>query len=198
MKRGKYSKSAARKPIALVLALVLVLGVAIGGTIAWLTASSQTVTNTFTTSDISIALTESDDLDLQMIPGHTITKDPTVKVDAASEDCYLFVEITKNRSFDTYFEAYAVDTAWTALEGYEGVYYIDVDTAAEKDVDIPVLKDNQVKVRSTVTKGMMKDINDKNVDAPTLSFTAYAIQRNNSNTTQFGAVAAWKEIKGIT
>ena len=194
MKKGKYASNRSAKPVALLLALVLVLGIAIGGTIAWLTDSTGTVTNTFTTSDIEITLEESDDLDLQMIPGHTITKDPKVTVDADSEDCYLFVEITKGATFDDYFEEYEVDTAWTALEGYEGVYYIDNPA---KGTAIPVLKNNKVLVSGDVTKTMMENIDNGATAAPTLGFTAYAIQRNNSNDSQFGPVNAWKEIKDL-
>ena len=54
-KRNRRSVSS--KTLALLLALVLVLGVAAGGTIAWLVAQSDTVTNTFTYGDINIALT---------------------------------------------------------------------------------------------------------------------------------------------
>ena len=46
MKKGKYASNRSTKPVALLLAMVLVLGIAIGGTIAWLTDSTGTVTNT--------------------------------------------------------------------------------------------------------------------------------------------------------
>lgn len=204
MSKGKFEKSCGgkifgNKSVALILALVLVLGAVIGGTIAWLTDSTDPVINTFTTSDIDITLAESENLNLKMIPGHTITKDPKATVLATSEDCYLFVEITKNATYDNYFENYVVADGWTALgAAYPGVYYMDIDTAEEKGVAYPVLKDNKVTVKSTVTKTMMEDIDDSKVVAPTLTFTAYAIQRNNSNTTQFGAENAWKEIKGLS
>ena len=196
MKKGKYARKGSGKSVALLLALILVLGIAIGGTIAWLTDTTREVTNTFTTSDINITLVESENLDLQMVPGCTITKDPQVTVLKGSEDCYLFVEITKGETFDTYFEPYEVAAKWTALgDSYPGVYYID---NPEKGAAIPVLKDNKVTVKDTVTKEMMNNIDNQTTVAPTLSFTAYAIQRNNSNTTQFGAENAWKEIKGIS
>ena len=47
-----------------VVALVLVLCCAVGGTLAWLTDTTDPVTNTFTVGDIDIDLTESDHLDL--------------------------------------------------------------------------------------------------------------------------------------
>ena len=47
-----------KKVLALVLAMVLVVVGVAAGTLAWLTAKSDTVTNTFTTSDIKVKLEE--------------------------------------------------------------------------------------------------------------------------------------------
>ena len=47
-----------KKVLALVLAMVLVVVGVAAGTLAWLTAKSDTVTNTFTTSDIKVELKE--------------------------------------------------------------------------------------------------------------------------------------------
>ena len=78
------------KAIVLFLAFALAFGVAVGGTVAWLMAESETVVNTFTYGDIDIKLEESDtheDNDddpntntYEMMPGKTITKDPVVSV----------------------------------------------------------------------------------------------------------------------
>ena len=61
MKNGKYcngKKSLNMKPLAVLLALTLLVGCAIGGTIAWLTAQTGEVVNTFTVGDINIKLEE--------------------------------------------------------------------------------------------------------------------------------------------
>jgi len=127
-----------KKMTVMVVALAMVLCFAIGGTLAWLQASTQSVTNTFTYGDINITLTEtdSDDVDTdannnsyKMVPGGTIEKDPKVTVAGSSEDCWLFVkieeagsiEITENGqgveyTFDD-FLAYAYATGWTVVEG---------------------------------------------------------------------------------
>ena len=93
-----------KRTVALLLAIVLVIGCGIGGTLAWLLDSDGEVKNTFTISDVDISLTETDseddDTDAQentykMIPGHEITKDPTVTVKANSEPCYVFVKVEK-------------------------------------------------------------------------------------------------------
>ena len=67
------------KALALVLVVVLLFGGALGGTLAWLTAKTDTVTNTFTVGDINIDLTETT-TDYKLVPGNTIAKDPTVTV----------------------------------------------------------------------------------------------------------------------
>ena len=73
-----------KRTMALLAAVLLVVGVAIGGTLAWLTAQSDTVVNTFTTSDIEIELKEdigkTSNYQFKMIPGYTIDKDPKVTV----------------------------------------------------------------------------------------------------------------------
>ena len=121
-----------KKVTIVITALALVLCFAIGGTLAWLQDSTQTVTNTFTYGDINITLTEtdSDDVDndannnsYKMVPGGTISKDPKVTVEENSEACWLFVQIVEGGSvkigdeeytFDD-FLTYAIKEGWTLL-----------------------------------------------------------------------------------
>lgn len=159
--------------LTLTAAFVLVAALSIGGTLAWLQAETDPVVNTFTAGDINIDLTESEDLDLKMVPGDTITKDPKVIVEANSEACWLFVKIEESENLDTYI-SYEVDDAWTELE--DGVYYIEVDAATAKaGEEYAVLKGDEVTVL---------DVTEENMEAaettkPTLTFTAYAIQSAN-------------------
>ena len=92
-----------KKTLALLLALVLVFGAAVGGTIAYLTDTTDPVTNTFTVGKVDITLTETFNTDTnndqkndawqaQLIPGTTYAKDPVVTVTNDSEDCWLFVK----------------------------------------------------------------------------------------------------------
>lgn len=60
-----------KRTLALLVALVLVVGCIIGGTLAWLTAKTDAVVNTFTTSDIDVTLTETEE-EYKMVPGYTI------------------------------------------------------------------------------------------------------------------------------
>ena len=169
---------------------------AVGGTLAWLTDSTQEVKNTFTTSDIEITLTESENLDLKMVPGFTITKDPKVTVKAGSEACWLFVKVEKSDNLDS-FISYTVDSSWTALDGVTGVYYREV-AATTADTDFPVLTSNQVTVKKEVTKSQMEALKAENAVQPTLTFTAYATQLYKNNTTKFTAAEAWEILNPTT
>ena len=204
MKRGKYEapyvpkRNSSKKALAMLLSLVLVIGCVAGGTLAWLTATSDEVNNVFTTSDIGVTLEESDNLNLKMIPGWTITKDPKATVTAGSEDCYLFVKVEKSANFDD-FMTYAIADGWTELPDTDGVYYMVFDSqndANENEMGTAysVLKYDQVKVKDSVTKEAMKALTDNT--KPTLSFIAYAVQLYRENGTQFTATEAWAMVNG--
>lgn len=179
-----------KRTMALLAAVLLVVGVAIGGTLAWLTAKSDTVTNTFTTSDIKITLEENEggkDHTFKMIPGYTIKKDPKVTVLAGSEACFLFVKLEKSANFDNYM-TYAMADGWTALEGISNVYYREVTTIPAENAVYDVLRGNQVTVKGEVTSDMMTAAK---VDKPTLTVSAYASQLYKNNTDKFTAAEAW-------
>lgn len=205
-----------KKTVALLLACVMVLGVAIGGSLAWLTDTSGTVTNTFTDSDINIALAETTE-NYKMIPGWTIAKDPKVTIEAGSEACYVFVKIEKSRNYDSYLEQYAVDGAWQQLKDkdnndIQGVYYQKLTSIPAEGWSDYVLAgegtganaNGYVTVKGTVTKEMMDAIDgivaeggDANAEInarPTLTFTAYASQLMKDNSTEFQPYEAWNNV----
>lgn len=189
MSNGKFAKrkGVATKTMFMILAVVLIVGISVGGTLAWLTATTESVVNTFTTSDIEITLAESDNLDLKMVPGYTITKDPKATVVAGSEDCYLFVKLEKSTNFDD-FMTYDIADGWTELPGVDGVYYRTVLTA-EMGTGFSVLKDDQVEVKNTVTKDHMKNLTQTTY--PTLKVTAYASQLYKNASEKFTPADAW-------
>ena len=202
------------KAFAVILAAVLILGGAIGGTMAWLIDGTEAVANVFTDSDINITLVEeakSKPDAFKMIPGHTITKDPKVTVKSGSEDCYLFVKIDKSENYSTYLADYAIVQGWNELNGHEGVYYREVKTS---DVDqtfsllaagsygkegegdgVFTWKENQVLVLPSVTKADMEKIKNNPNDRPTLTFTAYAVQLYKTNGQKFDVAVAWEKAK---
>lgn len=105
----------AKKIVAALLAVVLLIGIGVGGTLAWLTATSGTVTNTFTVGDINITLQEhelkadgtfdttkevTENNNYKVIPGGEQPKDPFVTVKANSENCYVYVMVENNLTID--------------------------------------------------------------------------------------------------
>lgn len=192
-----------KKGLALVLALALMVVGAVGGTLAWLTATSDTVTNTFTTSDITVKLEETkgdgtgNEKTFKMVPGCTIEKDPKATVLKDSEECYLFVKLDKSDKFDE-FLTYTMEEGWQELKGDgiipKTVYYRVVDgTTNQIGTPYSVLKDNQVTVKDSVTKDQMNALTENTF--PKLKITAYASQLyKNANKETFSAVDAWKNI----
>lgn len=169
------------------LALVLVFGAVVGGTLAWLMDQTDPIENVFTVGNVSITLKESDKLDLKMVPGETITKDPKITVLGGSEDAWVFVELTADNEFDSYM-SYTIADGWTALTDADadgvaddGVYYRAVDANAD-DQELVVIKDNAVYVSEDVTKAMMDNIANDLVEAPTLTLKGYAVQMSNIDT----------------
>ena len=179
-----------KKKIALLMAMVMLFGMTVAGTLAWLQAKSETVTNTFTVGDINITLDESELVDGELdvdtrtqtnsyatIPGVTYPKDPTVKVLENSEACWLFVEFKEvNNTFGNPVEKYitfAMDNnVWTKLS--DTVYYTEVSKAdATAGKTYNVIKDTTVTVNSDITK---TDIPAEGSE-PQLIFKAFAVQK---------------------
>lgn len=175
------------KLVVAMLAVTLLIGCAIGGTVAWLTAKTEAVVNTFTYGDINIELNETKPANQQakIIPGVNIEKDPKVTVKANSEACWLFVKVEEEGTFVENKVTYSIATGWTALTGQTDVYYREV-SAATTDTEYYVLEGNKVTVSDTLTK---EDI--QNITNPTLTFTAYAVQKDGIDTVE----AAWEKVK---
>ena len=175
MKNHANRRSVGMKTFVAMLALVLVIGCAVGGTVAWLTAQTDSVVNTFTYGDINIDLKETTGNDYKIIPGVDIEKDPKVIVKANSEACWLFVKVKKEGTFVTNKVTYFIADDWKKLNGTENVYYREVD-AATTDLEFNVLKNNKVTVSEKLTKAEVKNITAEN--QPKLTFTAYAVQQD--------------------
>ena len=186
-----------KKIILLVVAFVLTIAASVGVTLAWLTAKSDDVTNTFAPSDIEITLTEtkgtaiSNGREFLMVPGHRIEKDPTVTVEANSEKCYVFVEVTKTGNLDTYLTYYIAD-GWEVLTEGSGVYYRTVDKT-DTDKSFSILNGDMVTVLTTVTKADMDALTSDSL-YPKLTFKAYAVQYWKTATTEFTPQEAWEQI----
>ena len=182
------------KLVVAMLAVTLLIGCAIGGTVAWLTDKTTAVTNTFTYGDINIELTETKPTNKQakIIPGVDIEKDPKVTVEANSEACWLFVKVEEKGTFVANKVTYSIADGWTKGDGTnipENVYYREVD-AVTADTDFAVLEGNKVTVSDTLTKEDIKNITTN----PTLTFTAYAVQKDGIA----DAATAWAKVLTTT
>lgn len=181
MKHGENRRSVSSKAFVVMLALVLALGCAVGGTIAWLTAQTPDVKNTFTYGKINIELTETTGTEYKIIPGKNIAKDPKVTVKANSEDCYLFVKVVEDGTFVANKVTYTIRAdGWTKGDGTNiptDVYY-RVVPAATTDTAFYMLTGDAANPNGVVTvKDTLTKDDIKNITNPTLTFTAYAIQK---------------------
>ena len=184
------------KAVTAMLALTLVLAAywAVGGTAAWLAAKSDPIASTFTFGDINITLTDEDPKEgqIKIIPGVNIPKDLKVTVKADSVDCWLFVKVEETGTFVDGKVTYAMDDGWIQGNGTqipEDVYYREVrEVMAERAFS--VLKDDKITVSKELTKEDIQNITTQ----PTLTFTAYAVQREGINT----AAEAWATIGTAT
>lgn len=186
MKNHANRRSVSSRTFIAMLALVLVIGCAVGGTVAWLTAQTDSVVNTFTYGDINIELNETkpENNQAKIIPGVDIEKNPTVTVKKDSEACWLFVKVEEEGTFVTDRVTYSIADDWTKVDDTENVYYREVNAAAT-DQEFNVLKDNKVTVSEKLTKAEVNRINAEN--QPKLTFTAYAVQKDGIDS----AATAW-------
>lgn len=191
-KKANRRRNVGMKTFVAMLALVLVIGCAVGGTVAWLVSSTDAVVNTFTYGDINITLGETTGNDYKIIPGVNIDKNPKVTVKEDSEACWLFVKVEEDGTFVTNKVTYSIADGWTKGDGTKipaNVYYREVD-AVEADTDFAVLKDNKICVSEDLSKSDIQSITTK----PTLTFTAYAVQRDRID----DAATAWAKAAPTT
>lgn len=175
-KKANRRRSVGMKTFVVMLALVLVIGCAVGGTVAWLVSSTSAVVNTFTYGDINITLGETTGNDYKIIPGVNIDKNPKVTVKKDSEACWLFVKVEEEGTFVANKVTYSIADGWTKGDGTKipaNVYYRAVDAVTD-DTDFAVLKDNKIYVSEELSKGDIQSISAQ----PKLTFTAYAVQKD--------------------
>ena len=183
-KKANRRRSVGMKTFVAMLALVLVIGCAVGGTVAWLVSSTNAVVNTFTYGDINITLSETTGDDYMIIPGVNIDKDPKVTVKKDSEACWLFVKVEEKGTFVANKVTYSIADGWMKGDGTNipaNVYYREVN-AVTADTSFYVLKGNTeypngvVTVSEDLTKAEVNSITAEN--QPKLTFTAYAVQKD--------------------
>lgn len=193
-RRMSNKKFIAILSVFVMLALTMVVGCAVDGTVAWLVSESESSVSTFTLGDINIKLTgESESQPLKIIPGVKIERSLKVTVEPNSEACWLFVKV-EGANWSHFPDAngtakvsYSVDVqdGWTALNNHPGVYYREVSAEAAQRGDAYDVNCN-VTVSQMLTKAEVNSIAAET--QPKLSFTAYAVQRDGID----DAVRAWE------
>lgn len=207
-----------KKILAVIAAAALAVSCVVAGTLAWLTAESETITNTFTVGDINISLKEhvydetsgltSDIANggnvYGFVPGDTLPKDPYVTVQAGSKACWLFIHVKEENNTYTGLEGkiigYTVDTTgWTSVPGHDGFYYREVAATAETTAPMYILANNRVTVNGNITKEMVDGTAEagsapavSGIESlnPQLIFTAAAVQKDNVA----DVTAAWDKL----
>lgn len=185
-RRMSNKKFIAILSVFVMLALTMVVGCAVDGTVAWLVSESKSSVSTFTLGDINIELTESEsgNQPLKIIPGVDIRRSLKATVKPNSEACWLFVKVEEtnwshfpdaNGTAKVSYSVAGGTNDWKALDNYPGVYYREVSaenakTGVEYDVNC------NVTVSQMLTKAEVNSIAAGT--QPQLSFTAYAVQRD--------------------
>lgn len=200
-----------RKALLTIVCALALVAISVGATVAYL-ASTDVVTNTFTVGKVVITLDESDVYEFgqtdipetkthgekideaprvqentyKLFPGKQYDKDPIVHVDAASEDCYVFIEVVNEIAAiedATKIADQIIANGWTKLEnatGATGDVYYKVSNKADTDRELEVFA--TVKIKGTVDNTTLADYENK-----TVKVTAYAIQKDGFA----DAAAAW-------
>ena len=181
-----------KKTLTVLLALVLVIAMSVAGTMAYLTSTTDTVTNSFTVGNVAITLDEAKvneygEVDAsatdrvkantyKLIPGHSYTKDPTVHVAANSEDCYLFVKVEDGLTAIEAATTIATQLAtnnWKPVDGVANVYVYAKGTDAKTAVPASTTVTDVPVFGSFTLTGTASVANYANAQ---IKVTAYAIQ----------------------
>ncbi len=143
----------ARKALLIALCAVLLVAVSVMGTLAYLTSTTEVVTNTFSIGQVGCTLDEAKvdeygepvegagrvvENTYKLIPGHKYTKDPTVHMSSTTEDAWLFVKVENGISAieaDTKIADQMGTIGWTPVaEGSNIFYYKDAVSANDNIV----------------------------------------------------------------
>lgn len=202
MKHGKYeTRRRSPRVFTALIALVLTLCCAAGGTIAWLTYTPDPVTGTFVVGNIGITLSDTKNVlktetantsaatnTVTYVPGETIDVEPIVSVNAGSEACFLFIHIKEeNNTFGTAnqkvipWELWTPDEdkggAWNEVTGHTGYYYREVAKRGENAATYRIFKTSKLTVNCNLAASDIATINSGTY--PTITITAAAVQKEN-------------------
>lgn len=173
-----------KKTLTIIASLVLVAAISIGGTLAFLSAQTDEVTNTFTFGNMSLTLTETYEQNSKIYPGAVIDKTPVVSVGAKSEPCYVYAKI--NNGFGTY-AALNINSDWSLVEGTSNIYRYKevVDNSASTEA-LPL---TALFTTVTIDGASVTSANIETVAQSTIVIDAFAYQANGTAETSTAAQA---------
>ena len=115
--------------------------IGVGATFAYFSDTTEQLTNTFTLGKVEIELAEpnwkGDKVDI--VPGQSFDKDPTVTVAANSVNSYVFMNVDGLDEMPTYFSIDGISSEWKKVDENEtldldGVYVYVGETGTEAKI----------------------------------------------------------------
>lgn len=219
-----------KKILALALAAVMLVSATVAVTVAYLTSITETVNNTFTVGNVVITLDEAvvdlygdpcvkeedgtltkvdtvaeADRDTanqyKLIPGHTYVKDPTVHVQANSEECYVFIKVANGiedivvaGEEDGTIEAQIL-VNWNVVDEDEGIYvYKDTVPTSATVTNLVVFESFTVADDAVLTNAAGNPL--YSAETP-VTVQAYAIQADGFDIAVDADLAAMLEALGL-
>lgn len=167
--------------ISMVAVLVLVLSGVVGWTLAYITHTSDPLTNMLKAGKTEVSQEEPSwkpDEVHPIVPGAVYTKDPTPTLESGSISSYIFMEVTASAGLRAILDGTdtgnypTVNSEWTLLPGSTGntlVYYYNGDKAtfdgvSETDISLPPLFNN-IKIKADATSDQLAAAVDSNGEA---------------------------------
>ena len=191
--------STTKKLTIAVIALSVALVCVVSGTLAFLVAQSNVVTNTFTYGGIEIELTEDEKNNTtgmeftNVIPGDVLTKEPVVTVKAGSEKCYVYVLITNELGKAATYNISTEDWTTVQTNGNSVLYrYKEVVNTTSAAADCAVF--TELKFATTLDKAAIGDLAGKDVIIQAYAHQAENLVENDSDnpiTVADAAANAW-------
>ena len=177
----------------LVLVALFLAVFAVGGTLAYLTDTTETKTNTFTFGKVDITLTEPNwntTTAGDIVPGQQVAKDPTITVESDSKNAYVFAKVTLptgtvgTQSDQPLFAIDALGTGWVevttgvTLGANEHLYAYGTAsamTSVAKNTTLPAVF-TSVTANAGLTEANITALTTPSARSANIVVTAYAIQ----------------------
>lgn len=180
-----------KKKLTMIAALALAVCIGIGGTMAYLTAKTQVINNTFTIGSVAVSLYETDaegnpvttGIEYTVAPGQSAKKDPTIKV-TSEDDAWVFIGVNNS---STVISHDGINEGWTQVGTYtdNGITYTvyGYNTIVEKN-GTATLFDN-INFSDAITGNEVSDT--ETISGSAIKVIGFGVQTEGFTTAQ----AAW-------